>query len=160
MKNVFVFVVMMALSACSPAWDYPLPSPWQSDLEQDDPLRSPDDLGISRVAMMEAKVFVLSRKDYKSRSSDPLSEFSSIDLAVSWDKAALKSIREMFSVRQNSRRYHWSYIGPESRTEPDEVKLFRDASANWHLVAGSRAVEIDLDDIEKRRCGLFTWISR
>jgi len=140
----------MLLSACSNPWDSPLPSPWQRDIEQGNPLRETDAKGLSRVARMEAKVIVLGRREYIEQASDPLSFYSPVDLAVAWGKAGIEDNRKQFQIRQPFRRYSWRYKGDiQSASEPEIVSMFKVSSANWHIIPASRAVGLDLKKIKR-----------
>lgn len=146
----FALLAFALFSACSNPWDSPLPSPWQRDIEQGNPLRESDGKGLSRVAKMEAKVIVLGRREYIEQASDPLSFYSPVDLAVAWGKAGIEENRKQFQIRQPFRRYSWTYKGDiRSALEPEVVSMFKASSANWHIIPASRAVELDLKKIKR-----------
>jgi len=146
------FIVILSgflLVGCSSPWDGPLPQPYQSD----EVIAGFTDAGrgMSRVASFDAQVLVLSRRDYVKQESDPLSRLSPVDFAVAWGDAARIDVRDGFRIQQPWRRYSWRYEKPVVRegTEPEEVAMFRESTANWHIIPGSAAVAMDIDDVDE-----------
>lgn len=139
----------LLIAGCSGEWDAPLPPPWQRAVETGSALAQASGDGLSRRAHLDARVLVISRRDYSERLDDPLSRFSPIDLAVAWGGAATRAGRSDFSVRQPWRRYSWSYGRPVRKGSgmPSVVRDFMVSTANWHIVPASAAVRMDMDRI-------------
>ena len=145
----FAFLPVLLCTACS-QWDASLPEPWQRDEPKGSAVIQFDAQGISRVARMDAEVLILSRRDYRVRPDDPLSRISTIDLAVAWGQAGKQDVRSQFSIRQPWRSYSWTYVGDiSSREEPQIVADFRVSTANWHVAPATKAVELELDDLDE-----------
>ena len=104
-----------------------------------------------RVAAFNAQVVVLSRRDYILQEDDPLSRWSPVDFAVAWGEAARLDVRKSFRIQQPWRRYSWRYKIASQRgdPEPEIVRDFRDSTANWHIMPASKAVDLDLRDVDE-----------
>ena len=149
MSRFIVILSGFLLSGCSSPWDGPLPQPYQS--EEANAASTDLGRGMSRVASFDAQVLVLSRRDYVEQESDPLSRLSPVDFAVAWGDAARLEVRDGFRVQQPWRRYSWRYEEPVVRgdTEPEVVGVFRDSTANWHIIPASEAVAMDIEGVDE-----------
>ena len=147
----FIIIILsgVLLAGCSSPWDGPLPEPYQ--FEEANAASTDMGRGMSRVASFDAQVLVLSRRDYVEQESDPLSRLSPVDFAVAWGDSARLDVRDRFRVQQPWRRYSWRYKEPVVRggDEPEEVGVFRESTANWHIIPASKAAAMDIEDVDE-----------
>lgn len=104
------WMMVAALTGCSPSYDAVLPDPEQGTVVENG--ATLDASGrVRRLAPFRAKVLVLRRKDYPAKPDDPMSEFAPVDMVMAWGRAGLKASRDGVSLAQGNRRYGWQAGG-------------------------------------------------
>ncbi len=139
MTRIFLWGLIAICSACSqePVDSSSLPEPIQSAILDSRPLSGALDL--KPVASFDAKVLILSKREYENKPSDPLSAHSPYDIAVAWGEAGRKQTRKGLKIVQVNRRYAWSFTKDDwARTSS---KRFGHHSANWHLIPMNEEVQ-------------------
>jgi len=96
---------------------------------------------ITRLASIELKAKILSKKDY---SLGQESNLSPVDLALGWQNMSDESVLSQIDISQSNRWYHWRV-----QQFPIPRKEIETQSANMHIVPANDLVE-DLIDIAKQ----------